>query len=204
MKRKETYVDLSDEEDGESTTNMADYYFFRDGFTDEEIEKIKKIAMKYPAEVAGTGENETARHEDSVRKSSVRWMHDDERELDWVFQKIFNMANEANDHLWKFNLSHAEESLQYTEYLEGGGHYDWHLDCGHGIQAQRKISITVQLNDDYEGGELELWRGQNPVAALKKKGTVVIFPSYMLHRVTPVTKGTRNSLVLWIGGDHYR
>ncbi len=67
MKRKETYVDLSDVEDGEGTTNMADYYFFRDGFTDEEIEKIKKIAMKYPAEVAGTGENETTRHEDSVR-----------------------------------------------------------------------------------------------------------------------------------------
>ena len=206
MIRKATYVDLRNEEGGESTTNMADYYFFKEGFTEEEIERIKKIAMKYPALDAGTGELETSRHEDSVRKSTVRWMTDNENkgELDWVFKKLFNMINEANDHLWNFNLSHAEEAIQYTEYLEGGGHYDWHIDCGHGIQAQRKISITVQLNDDYEGGELQLWRGQEPATALKQKGTVVIFPSYMLHRITPVTKGTRNSLVLWIGGDHYR
>ena len=204
MKRKGAYVDLRNEEGSESTINMADYYFFRDGFTDEEIERIKKTAMEYPAMDAGTGQLETSRHEDSVRKSTVRWMHDDKRELDWVFQKLFDMTNEANSHLWDFNLSHAEESIQYTEYLADGGHYDWHLDCGHKIQAQRKISITVQLNDDYEGGELQLWRGQEPVTALKKKGTVVIFPSYMLHRVTPVTKGKRNSLVLWMGGDHYR
>ena len=206
MIRKATYVDLRNEEGGESTTNMADYYFFKEGFTEEEIERIKKIAMNYPALDAGTGELETSRHEDSVRKSTVRWMTDNDNkgELDWVFQTLFDMINEANDHLWNFNLSHAEEAIQYTEYLEGGGHYDWHLDCGHGIQAQRKISITVQLNDDYEGGELQLWRGQEPVTAMKNKGTVVIFPSYMLHRVTPVTKGTRNSLVLWIGGDHYR
>ncbi len=204
MIKKQVYTDLEEIEGSESTINMADYYYFRDAFTDEEIERIKEIAMKYPAQDAGTGQDSNARHEDSVRKSTVRWLHDTVGELDWVYERLFNMANEANNHLWDFNLSHAGEVLQYTEYPPDGGHYDWHIDCGHNMQAQRKISITVQLNDDYDGGELQLWRGQTPATAHKEKGTVVIFPSYMLHRVAPVTKGVRNSLVLWIGGDHYR
>ena len=204
MIKKQVYTDLEEIEGSDSTINMADYYFFRNAFTDEEIERIKKIAMKYPATEAATGQEASSKQEDSVRKSTVRWLHDGVGELDWVYERLFNMTNEANDHLWNFNLSHAGEVLQYTEYPENGGHYDWHIDCGHHMQAQRKISITVQLNDDYDGGELELWRGQSPATAHKEKGTVVIFPSYMLHRGAPVTNGVRNSLVLWIGGDHYR
>jgi PKHD-type hydroxylase len=204
MIKKQVYTDLEEIEGSDSTINMADYYFFKNAFTDEEVERIKKISMKYPAMDAGTGQDASAKQEESVRKSTVRWLHDDIGELDWVYERLFNMTNEANNHLWDFNLSHAGEVLQYTEYPENGGHYDWHIDCGHNMQAQRKISITVQLNDDYDGGELQLWRGQTPATAHKEKGTVVIFPSYMLHRVAPVTKGVRNSLVLWIGGDHYR
>ena len=203
MKRQFVYTDLEEIESKDSTINMADYYFFRGAFSDEEIEDIKKIAMDFPAIDAATGQ-EDAKTDDGVRKSTVRWMTGKKGKEDWIYKRIMDMVNEANNHLWDFNLSHAAESLQYTEYPPDGGHYDWHIDCGHNIQAQRKVSITVQLNDDYEGGELQLWRGQEPATALKEKGCVVIFPSYMLHRVKPVTKGTRNSLVLWVGGDHYR
>ena len=113
---------------------------------------------------------------------------------------------EAKRNLWGFNLSHGRDAIQHTIYKEGGGHYDWHMDAGHGMQRHRKVSLTVQLTDpdDYEGGKLQLWRGQNPLDAPRGKGTVVIFPSYMMHRVSEVTKGTRESLVLWVGGDHYR
>ena len=185
----------------EKDLNMADFYFFEDVFSDKEIEEIKELAMKYPAEVAGVGQDESVRTQDGVRKSSVRWMRNAPY---WLYERLFECVNEANEQMWHFTLNGAREVIQYTEYPPNGGHYDWHMDCGHGIQMQRKISITVQLNDDYEGGDLELWRGQNPQRALKKKGAVVVFPSYMLHRVSPVTKGIRNSLVLWIGGDHYR
>ena len=204
MIKKVVYTDLRKEEDSSSTINMADYYFFKNAFNDEEIEKIKQIAMTFPPIDAATGQERTAKKEDTVRKSTVRWMTGIQEKDDWVYAKLFDLVNEANNHLWNFNLSHAAESLQYTEYPPDGGHYDWHIDCGHHMQAQRKVSITVQLNDDYEGGELQLWRGQEPATALKEKGCVVIFPSYMLHRVKPVTSGTRNSLVLWLGGDHYR
>ena len=98
------------------------------------------------------------------------------------------------------------EPIQYTEYYSSGGHYDWHTDVGSGALSHRKVSITVQLSkpDEYEGGNLELLRGEYNEVAPRGLGTVVIFPSYMLHRVTEITKGTRKSLVLWVGGSHYR
>jgi PKHD-type hydroxylase len=117
-------------------------------------------------------------------------------------------ASTANNEVWKFNLISAQELIQYTEYYDTAeGHYDWHQDIGPGIGSQRKVSITVQLSeaDEYEGGDLEMWSGGNHVAVAERgAGVVFIFPSYMMHRVTKVTKGTRRSFVLWVGGDHYR
>ena len=102
------------------------------------------------------------------------------------------------------NWSGWSEELQYTEYhASKKGHYDWHQDVGDATMANRKMSITLLLSDNHEGGNLEIWNtsaGQLP----QKAGNVVCFPSYMLHRVAPVTKGTRQSIVMWVGGDHYR
>jgi PKHD-type hydroxylase len=80
------------------------------------------------------------------------------------------------------------------------------MDCGPGELSTRKVSVTVQLSDsdEYEGGDLEFMRGSTAEQAPRGKGVVVIFPSYMLHRVTPITKGIRKSFVIWLGGSHYR
>lgn len=97
------------------------------------------------------------------------------------------------------------EPLQLSEY--GVGHfYDWHLDMGKNDFSVRKISFVVQLSDesDYEGGELEVFSSIHPDVQPKSRGTMVIFPSYILHRVTKVTRGARLSLVGWIGGPPYR
>jgi PKHD-type hydroxylase len=116
------------------------------------------------------------------------------------------MIVESNQKMWKFDLSTMNESIQYTEYYgsqEGG--YDWHMDCGIEIQNQRKISVTVQLSDsnEYEGGDLQFNIGKE-LTAPSKKGAAIIFPSFYLHRVTPVTSGIRKSFVLWVGGEPYR
>ena len=116
------------------------------------------------------------------------------------------MIVEANNVMWKFDLSTMNEQIQYTEYYgsnEGG--YEWHMDCGEKIQNQRKISVTVQLSDsnEYEGGDLEFNIGRK-LTAQRGIGTAVIFPSFYLHRVTPVTSGIRKSFVLWVGGEPYR
>ena len=116
------------------------------------------------------------------------------------------MIVEANQKMWKFDLSTMNESIQYTEYYgsqEGG--YDWHMDCGIEIQNQRKISVTVQLSDsnEYEGGDLQFNIGKE-MTAPSQKGAAILFPSFYLHRVTPVTSGIRKSFVLWVGGEPYR
>ena len=107
-----------------------------------------------------------------------------------------------------FDLYTILDDIQYTEYYATKkGHYGWHQDIGSGWLSKRKVSITVQLSgpDEYEGGDLEYWRGGDGCeTAPKDKGLVFIFPSYMMHRVTPVTKGIRRSFVLWVGGEHYR
>jgi PKHD-type hydroxylase len=80
------------------------------------------------------------------------------------------------------------------------------MDIGPGNINHRKISITIQLSDpdEYVGGDLELWTGQGQVNAPRSQGCAVLFPSFMLHRVTPVESGTRKSLVLWVGGGAYK
>jgi PKHD-type hydroxylase len=101
----------------------------------------------------------------------------------------------------------ANEAIQYTEYYDNGGHYDWHIDMSAGYPLnQRKISMTVQLSDEseYDGGNFEIMRGREVEQLPKGKGNVVIFPSYLLHRITPVTRGVRKSLVLWLGGASFK
>ena len=105
-----------------------------------------------------------------------------------------------------FDLSGFGDEIQYTEYFgENNGHYSWHGDIGPNV-PHRKLSIVVQLSDpeDYEGGELELSAGSYLVDGPKTKGTVIVFPSFVLHRVLPLTSGERRSLVSWVSGPRLK
>jgi PKHD-type hydroxylase len=187
--------------------NLQNYYWYKEGFTKEELNKIYEGVAKLPfndATVFGSDNPEVLKQ---IRSSSVKWIPKNEEWM-WLYEKLMDYASTANNEVWKFNLISAQELIQYTEYYDTDeGHYDWHQDIGPGIGSQRKVSITVQLSeaDEYEGGDLEMWSGGNHVAVAERgAGVVFIFPSYMMHRVTKVTKGTRRSFVLWVGGDHYR
>ena len=184
--------------------NFNDYYWFKDGFTPQELQTIEGMTQQIQFEDAVTGEGEQSRVSD-YRKSRIKWCPQNQ-EWAWVYEKLHNMIVEANNKMWKFDLSTMYEQIQYTEYYgnnEGG--YEWHMDCGIEIQNQRKISVTVQLSDsdEYEGGDLEFNIGRK-LTAQRGIGTAVIFPSFYLHRVTPVTSGIRKSFVLWVGGEPYR
>ena len=184
-------------------SDLLSLYSFQQGFSKEELKKIEEDIHTLPWQVASTtgGEKE-------MRKSNIKWIpqHDN---FFWLYERLANMAVEANNRLWKFDLQQIPEQIQYTEYHAPSGHYDWHVDIGSDALSKRKISITVQLSDpsEYEGGDLELWTAgseEHATKAHKGAGSVFMFPSYMLHRVTPITKGTRRSFVLWLGGSHYR
>ena len=181
--------------------NFKGFYWFEDRFTPSELQTIEDMTKKIQFEDSVTGTGKVS----DLRKSRIKWCPQNV-EWAWVYEKLHNMIKEANDNLWKFDLSVMNEPIQYTEYYgtQKGG-YGWHMDCGVEMQNQRKISVTVQLSDshEYEGGDLEFNLGKQMVAP-RSQGAAVIFPSFYLHRVTPVTKGVRKSFVLWVGGEPYR
>ena len=115
-----------------------------------------------------------------------------------VLQAYLAKANEV----WSYHV-HRMEKIQMSRYPVGG-HYNWHMDSKAPVNnEQRKLSIVMLLNDDFEGGHLELAtnQGQN---VLKSQGDIVVFPSFLNHRVHPVTKGTRYTAVSWAYGPTFR
>jgi len=186
------------------TNDPQQYYWFKDGFSKKELDKIYKDIKTLSFQEASTFSNNK---DTSVRSSSVKWIPQNQK-WSWLYEKLMDFASIANKELWNFDLISAPELIQYTEYYDvEGGHYDWHQDIGPNEGSLRKVSITVQLSepDEYEGGDLEVWTGGNSISSAERgAGVVVVFPSYLMHRVTKVTKGTRRSFVLWVGGEHYK
>ena len=182
--------------------NKTNYYWFNNGLTSEEVDKVVEDAKEYPFIKALVVDEENT---DKFRKSNIKWLPF-ESKWDWVIDKIMSQVVEANDLIWRFDLNSIIDNIQYTEYEGNGGHYDWHLDIGPGTISHRKISIVIQLSDpdDYVGGDLELMIGSQPTQIPRGKGNVAIFPSFLLHRVVPLISGNRKSLVLWVGGGHYK
>jgi len=182
----------------ESGVDQTKHHWFENSFDEVKLDWINNLVELYPLESATTigGEKE-------YRNSSVRWLYYDQFSA-WVYDDLGALIMEANKS-WKFDLYSVIDSIQYTEYNESGGHYDWHVDIGPSI-AHRKISIVTQLSDpdEYEGGDLQIWAGGEYKTVPKSKGGSVVFPSFLMHRVTPVTKGIRKSLVLWVGGGSYK
>jgi len=184
-------------------TDSQNYYYFNEGFTKSELEMIENSIQNIPFVEATTAIGNLK----EIRSSRIKWIPQSS-EWFWLYERLGNFAIHANNELWNFNLYSMPEQIQYTEYLASeDGHYGWHQDIGPDILSLRKISITVQLSEDqeYEGGELEFNKGGvGGIMAPRGAGTVVVFPSYLMHRVNKITKGTRKSFVLWLGGEHYK
>ena len=185
---------------------MTGWYFFEAAFSRDEIAKIKEEIEKVNFTRAGIASHATGEALNVIRKSNIKWLPKNES-FAWVYDRLMNYITIANENMWGFDLYSVLDSIQYTQY-DGTeqGFYDWHLDTGPDELSYRKVSLVVQLSDPiaYEGGDLEIRSGGGLSKASKTIGTVTIFPSYLLHRVTPVTSGLRESLVLWAGGEHYR
>lgn len=181
------------------------YYWYRDGFSKEELDKIYNGLKGVPEQEATTLGGSSP--DSNIRKSIIKWIPKT-HEWVWLYHKLMDYIVEANENCWNFDLVSAPELIQFTEYhAEDEGHYTWHQDIGTDSASLRKISVTVQLSDaeEYEGGDLQLWQGGNNIQTAERgAGVVFIFPSYMMHRITKVTKGVRRSFVLWVGGEHYK
>ena len=133
----------------------------------------------------------------SIRRAEVAWL-DDVPEAAWVMDRMTGLIARANREAFGFEIDDLAESAQAARYdAAQAAHFDWHTDIGAGaLAARRKLTVVVQLSDptDYEGGLLELRSDSNILAADAAQGTATVFPSFVLHRVTPVTEGLRWSL----------
>lgn len=142
-----------------------------------------------------------------LRRADIAWL-DDLPEGAWVMDRLTALVARANREGYGFDLTDFAESAQIARYgADRQGHFDWHSDIGTGpLSARRKLTVVVQLSDPatYAGGALDLRPDSSVRPAPQGQGTAVIFPSFVLHRVTPVTLGTRWSLTLWAHGPAFR
>lgn len=170
-------------------------------FTPAELDAIEAYGDGLAPAKAHIGGRETGT--DHIRVTRVGWIQP-EPHTAWLYSRIEQAVLDTNSQVYKYDLYGLREAFQYTVYRSAeGGHYNWHVDTG---TAERKLSLTLQLSEPttYEGGDLVLEAGEGNFSANKARGTLVFFPSYVMHRVTPVTAGTRKSLVVWVAGPPFR
>jgi PKHD-type hydroxylase len=206
------------------------YYYFQSALTPRFCDELIKYGISQQEQLALTGGQTTKINEgkplddkDIVdlkkkRDSNIVWLSDR-----WIYKEIQPFIHQANQLAgWNFEWSFSE-ACQFTKY-KLNQFYDWHCDSWETPYANqdnkdtngkiRKLSVTCSLSapEDYEGGELEFdFRNTDPdkpairkCAEIKPRGSIVVFPSHVWHRVKPVTKGTRYSLVIWNLGYPFR
>jgi PKHD-type hydroxylase len=187
-----------------------DFTAYWEGFLNaDEINKI----LNYPEWLntkdayVGVGEKQGV-IDKHVRRSNVNWL-DLNQETAWLWERLSHVVAEVNSQYFQFNLTGCYEPIQLGIYKESDqGHYDWHTDaCPMDTNTPRKLSMTLLLSDpsEFEGGKFQVKTSNDDIQTLEMiKGRAWFLPSYMLHRVTPVTKGIRRSLVLWVGGPAFK
>ena len=176
-------------------------------FTPEQCQKIINAGRSEPKNDAQVGNKEGIKGgvlDTKTRTSHISWIPF--KKMTEMYKDIEKMMKQTNGNHFGFDGMQITEQAQYTEYPEGG-FYDWHVDNDVNFKQEppvRKISMTCLLSpqNEFEGGDLELIKeGQ---AVKLQQGQVVFFASFIRHRVAPVTRGNRKSLVMWFGGTPFK
>ena len=203
--------------------NLSNYFwYFTGALTPKFCDEVIKYALSKEEVMAYTGgygdrklKKDEVKNMQRKRKSDLVWLNDT-----WIYKEIHPYVHQANKKAgWNFEWDRSE-SCQFTKYKHNQ-YYDWHTDPWDKPYQRkegdpengkvRKLSMTCQLTDgsEYTGGELEFdFRDYDPnmrdeskhirsVPEILPKGSIVVFPSHLWHRVKPVTRGTRYSLVVW-------
>lgn len=179
---------------------FENWYIVKDWFSDDEIEQIFQDISSLKSKKADVLSGKDNEYRDSI----IKWIPKFKDEVfGWMYERLWHWVDVANKELWDFDLIGMRNDCQYTEY-NIDGHYDWHMDIMGKSINHRKVSLTAQLNKNFEGGELEFKFGRGSEKIELEKGDGVIFPSFYLHKVNPVTYGKRKSLVQWISGKPYK
>lgn len=179
------------------------YWFWQSGIPSEKCDGLIEQCKTVEATKGTTFNGQNISEENSHRNSTVRWVQN----INGIYELIWPFVWEANRCAFNVDISNIFE-VQFTEYdATEEQYYKWHHDINWTSDAgfDRKLSVIIQLTDSdlYEGGDFQFQNIKSP-DGLRTKGAVMVFPSYLEHQVTPVTKGTRHSLVTWVEGPRWR
>ena len=174
----------------------------------------------YKFEKGGTGHQEQNKIDQSYSNNrDIAYVPGDGNSW-WLYNELEKLTLEANNALFQFDIQYVTDPLHYVIYPEPnkpgktgetrkeGGYLDWHMDIGLGGVNRRKLALTVQLSDpkDYEGGVFQCWFGGGGkfIDLPRQKGDVLVMPTFIMHNVSPITRGERRALVYWTGGEPFR
>jgi PKHD-type hydroxylase len=169
----------------------------------QSCERAIALAQTFPAVEGRVG---TADVENSDLRRSQIWFFNPGPETEFIFAPLRSALQQLNEG-FRLEVSDFSTGCQIARYSsEVKGHYSWHIDLGTGRFSRRKLSLSVQLSaaKDYEGGDLQFHLSGLDENKMRQQGTLIAFPSFHEHRVTPVTRGERFSLVAWVDGPPYR
>jgi PKHD-type hydroxylase len=187
------------------TIPVEPFVWWEGAFTEQELDWLQERS-KNADQQAQVGGNPSGDELNNIRRSQVSWLNKTS-ETAWVFDKLAHVASSLNAQFYRFDLTGFGEAIQLTNYNQSEhGMYGWHQDYSGNSTPSRKLSLVLQLSDpaQYEGGNLQVMTGGEPKNVRKQRGLIAAFPAYTLHQVTPVTQGTRQSLVTWISGPAFR
>ena len=184
-------------------------FAYWEGFlTKEDIDTLLSLPHWHTKKTAEIGMPDEGVVNKDIRTTDVAWFLPCEKTRH-IWEKIVVTIAQVNAQFFHFDLTGCYEPAQLGIYkADDGGHYNWHIDdMASPMATPRKLSMTLMLSDtsEFEGGELQLKTINDDVISVEQKqGRAYFFPSYRLHRVAPVTKGVRRSLVLWVGGPPFK
>jgi predicted 2-oxoglutarate/Fe(II)-dependent dioxygenase YbiX len=190
------------------------FVWWDNGFTDDELKQLIEFCEADGldrAQILGTDASKKEAIE-RVRRCDIKFFRRDEN-TSWFFERMNKFIAALNDQFYGFDLN-GYDAFQYTSYNSDElGTYHWHMDTclgtnnlPEGMIQPRKLSFTLLLNDDFEGGEfmVNLGNENDAIHVEIPKGRLIAFPSFIIHSVKPVTKGFRKSIVIWVSGPKFR
>ena len=181
-------------------------WVYNDVLTEKDCDMLIKLYTQAPDEQAGIGDNfvDASKIDKSVRNVNrvVLPVHKG------IGARLAAVGLDANAQRWKFDIKKANQS-EFLKYPAGGGRYKGHIDTFLSNDPKhqeecRKVTILAFLNDDFKGGKFFLQTGHKKTYPPQKKGTVLAFPSFLLHGVEDVEEGERYSVVTWLVGPWFR
>ena len=194
-----------------SYNNTFPYIFLDNMLSNEDLSTLEKYFDSLPlTEAFVVGSSKIKNTDKNTRDSLMSFIYPNEENM-WIFNTLLSLTEYINCNYYNYDLL-GFDFLQYTVYNKLGDNYAYHMDMGLGTSIKtspvpRKLSFSLILSEkeDFEGGDLEfLIEEGNSLNVEQKRGRIIAFPSYILHRVTPITKGVRKSLVFWACGPKFK